>query len=478
MWANEQPLARLHGGQIQAIHVDHRNAPLALTDEARRVLWSAQVEDFGRAHVSTAPGAEGIEFNLRLSNQYFDAETGLHYNTHRFYDPVSQRYTSADPLGLAVGPDLHAFALNRPHTLADPLGLQPRLATDSQVSAASFGDKLGEIMRLALEHSSGTLSQDIRNAIQGAVDDLPTTVAIFVAWQIVSATPVGWLANGLLAAYTAYSVGSDALRVMQALGQWVAQVSNASNRAQLCATATSLGSLLNQLGIVAAQMINPRRVSDGLRRASGDLSRHAAPDQARSPRALTRLNLLRTRGCINPYGAAYDRMPETERRAYLSEYGRQVQRQQDALNNMTAADFSAARAAYTEARGRNPDASFAQRSYRDTYEASLRTRIRDSLDRSLSGSGTTPAQIEQMTNDRVRNVMNNSAALHEPDMFAGGQNSLNPTCMGSRCVNSSIGAQWRNIIGELDDYSRTAQNAGHGGARMQLQLRVCNRSGN
>jgi RHS repeat-associated protein len=182
VWVNQQPVAWLRPSglltQVHAIHSDHRNAPMAVTDEARRVLWQARVEDFGRSHVAAQ---KDITFNLRLSNQYFDAETGLHYNTHRYFDPATARYTSADPLGLAAGPDLHAFALNRPHEFSDPLGLQP---VRNDWSDASFTDKLGEVLRLALEHSRGTLSQDIRNAIQAAVDDLPTTVALFAAWHV------------------------------------------------------------------------------------------------------------------------------------------------------------------------------------------------------------------------------------------------------------------------------------------------------
>ncbi|MFC1504927.1 RHS repeat-associated core domain-containing protein [Thermodesulfobacteriota bacterium] len=37
---------------------------------------------------------------FRLAGQYFDAETGLHYNYHRYYDPSIGRYLRPDPIKL------------------------------------------------------------------------------------------------------------------------------------------------------------------------------------------------------------------------------------------------------------------------------------------------------------------------------------------------------------------------------------------
>jgi len=64
----------------------------------------------------------GASTPLRFPGQYSDPETGLHYNGHRYYDPVTGRYLTPDPLGLAPAPNPHAYVRN-PCVSTDPLGL-------------------------------------------------------------------------------------------------------------------------------------------------------------------------------------------------------------------------------------------------------------------------------------------------------------------------------------------------------------------
>ena len=49
---------------------------------------------------------------FRLQNQYYDEETGLHYNLMRCYEPEAGRFVNQDPIGLLGGDNLYLFALN------------------------------------------------------------------------------------------------------------------------------------------------------------------------------------------------------------------------------------------------------------------------------------------------------------------------------------------------------------------------------
>jgi RHS repeat-associated protein len=64
-----------------------------------------------------------VEINLRFAGQYYDSETGLHYNYHRYYDPSTGRYLTADPIGSAGGINLYNYVGGNPVNMVDPFGL-------------------------------------------------------------------------------------------------------------------------------------------------------------------------------------------------------------------------------------------------------------------------------------------------------------------------------------------------------------------
>jgi len=107
-------------------HNDHLGTPKVMTDKLDKVVWNVDFDPFGN-EVQTK-GRQGsyirsVENNLRLPGQYFDAETGLHYNYFRDYNPKIGRYFEADPIGLRGGVNLFVYTGNNTVNRVDPSGL-------------------------------------------------------------------------------------------------------------------------------------------------------------------------------------------------------------------------------------------------------------------------------------------------------------------------------------------------------------------
>ncbi|WP_240555260.1 putative T7SS-secreted protein [Streptomyces albus] len=107
--------------RFYAIVTDLVGTPTELVSEEGEIAWRTQSTLWGTTTWHTASTAYTP---LRFPGQYYDPETGLHYNYLRYYDPETARYASPDPLGLEPAPNPLAYVSN-PHAWVDPRGLAP-----------------------------------------------------------------------------------------------------------------------------------------------------------------------------------------------------------------------------------------------------------------------------------------------------------------------------------------------------------------
>jgi len=91
------------------------------TDAAGAVVWAVRYLPFGGIDEVTADTGV-LTQNLRFPGQWFQAETGLHQNWMRDYDPTTGRYLQADPLGLVDGASVYGYARQSPVRFVDPSG--------------------------------------------------------------------------------------------------------------------------------------------------------------------------------------------------------------------------------------------------------------------------------------------------------------------------------------------------------------------
>ncbi|WP_325950602.1 RHS repeat-associated core domain-containing protein [Pseudomonas putida] len=132
-----EPLARLDGKPgseaFACFHTNLAGLPEQLTDTDGKTVWCSEHQAEGKMRDEWHARKVGREQNLRFQGQYLDRETGLHYNTFRFFDPDVGRFTQQDPIGLVGGLNLYQYSPN-PTGWLDPLGLSGCLGANKKPS--------------------------------------------------------------------------------------------------------------------------------------------------------------------------------------------------------------------------------------------------------------------------------------------------------------------------------------------------------
>ncbi len=116
-WGTD-PMFIRQGGVYGYYVTDHLGTPQRVVGSNGAVLWGAVYDAFGEADLATA----SLVNNLRFPGQYFDLESGLHFNYWRYYDSGVGGYVSSDRIGLGGGLNTYAYVFNNPVKHIDPTG--------------------------------------------------------------------------------------------------------------------------------------------------------------------------------------------------------------------------------------------------------------------------------------------------------------------------------------------------------------------
>ena len=126
VWLGNIPVAVVASGSVYYTYADHLNTPRLIENANGTAVWKWNLDPFGTLPPDEDPDGDGVslEYNLRFPGQYFDQESGLHYNWHRYYDPNIGRYLRPDPIGLEGGINLFTYVKSNPIKYKDSQGLK------------------------------------------------------------------------------------------------------------------------------------------------------------------------------------------------------------------------------------------------------------------------------------------------------------------------------------------------------------------
>jgi len=134
-----------------------------MTNQGGKIVWRATHDPFGQAKVLEDVDGDGqkVSLNLRFPGQYYDAESGLHYNYYRTYDTQTGRYINSDPIGLRGGLNTYSYAEANPVITIDPFGL-----------VKLYGNYCGPNWTGGFRKSYDELDSAERSAALSPIDDL------------------------------------------------------------------------------------------------------------------------------------------------------------------------------------------------------------------------------------------------------------------------------------------------------------------
>jgi hypothetical protein len=160
------------------------------------------------------------------------------------------------------------------------------------------------------------------------------------------------------------------------------------------------------------------------------------------------------------------------------EFYRQLKDQEAGINKMSVSEYLKNRKTlneltqeygHTKARAILTKGGKAQREAREE----LTNEIKDSVKVSLSKQGIAGRKAEEIATQKAEEQLEQLAALHDPDLIAGGSDKISR--VGDASVNSSIGSQWSKD-GRVETLNKAAEaklKAEGPDAKMDIKLTRC-----
>jgi RHS repeat-associated protein len=128
----DEPLAMLRSSTTSYYQADGLGSVTSLSNAAGVLPQTYSYDSFGKQLSSTGSLTNPFQYTARE----FDSETSLYYYRARYYDTISGRFISEDPIGFNSGQDnFYAYAGNSPVRNVDPSGLAHCIVSLSALGA-------------------------------------------------------------------------------------------------------------------------------------------------------------------------------------------------------------------------------------------------------------------------------------------------------------------------------------------------------
>ena len=139
IYLNSTPIATMTPTKTYRVYADHLDTSrrVATNESNAEIVWKWESKPFGESKASG-----DISFNLRFPGQYFDNETGTHYNINRDYNPVTGRYIQSDPIGFDGGVNGFGYVGGSPISSVDLRGLRKLTYGEVQLASSIFGNTI------------------------------------------------------------------------------------------------------------------------------------------------------------------------------------------------------------------------------------------------------------------------------------------------------------------------------------------------